>query len=297
MSELTGIAAAIGSAASWALGSVLFKKLGEKTKSIAITTVKALLSAAMLGIFILVAKINPFVNLHYLIILMISGILGIAIGDSLFFASLKRLSPIVLSILIFSGPVIFSAVLGRVYLNEMPALQVWLGILIILSGLGFLLFPLKIEEQKTSKTTITGIFFAFMSLFCTSVSMVMVKPILMETSSIVATMYRMIFGGLFLFCFGFLSKKIETWKEPFLNKNYNFKFLGTVGIVTFGGFWLSLVAIKNCDLVVASTLMTIEPLLIMLYMIIFWKHKVNLKEYFGTFLSIIGIMLIIFYSV
>lgn len=296
MSELTGIAAALGSAVSWALGSILFKKIGEKTKSIAITTVKALLSAIMLGLFIIIVRINPFINSHSLIRLIISGILGIAIGDTFFFASLKRLSPVILSILLFSGPAIFSGILGLVYLNETPSLQVWIGILIVLSGLGCLLFPIETKDQNVPQTTLSGMVFAILSLFCTSISMVIAKPVLLEVSSLVATMYRMLFGGLFLLAYGLIFGKIKAWEQPFLDKDYNLKFLGTVSIVTFGGFWLSLVAIKNCDLVVASTLMTLEPLFIMLYMILFWKYKMKLKEYLGTFLSIVGIMLIAFYS-
>lgn len=294
MSELTGIAAALGSAASWALGSILFKKLGGNARSIAMTAVKALLSALILGLFILAARINPFVTSNNLIILILSGIIGISIGDSCFFASLKRLSPIVLSVILFSGPVLFSGVLGLIYLKEMPTLQTWAGLFIILTGLGFLLFPLNIKDGEAPKTTLIGILFALASLFCTSISMVIVKPILSEVSSIVATMYRMLFGGLFLLGCGILFKKIEMWEQPFLNKGYNLKFLGTVSIVTFGGFWLSLVAIKNCDIVVASTIMTLEPLFILLYMVLFWKHKMSLKEYLGTFLSVIGLMCIIF---
>lgn len=294
MSELTGIAAALGSAASWALGSILFKKLGGSTNSIAMTAVKALLSALIIGLFLLIARINPFVDYNSLIILVLSGIIGISIGDSCFFASLKRLSPIVLSVILFSGPIVFSGVLGLIYLKEMPTLQTWLGLFIILAGLGFLLFPMNIQGNETPKTTLKGILFALASLFCTSISMVIVKPILSEVSSIVATMYRMLFGGLFLFVCGFLFNKIKMWEKPFLNKGYNLKFLGTVSIVTFGGFWLSLVAIKNCDVVVASTIMTLEPLFILLYMVLFWKHKMSLKEYLGTFLSVIGLMCIIF---
>lgn len=295
MSEL-GIIAALGSAASWAVGSVVFKKLGEKAQSIAMTTVKALLSAAILLVFILVMEIDPFVSKHSLMVLAASGIIGIALGDSFFFASLKRLSPIVLSIILFAGPDIFYGVLGFLILGEMPPLQIWAGIILILSGLGCLLFPLEVQNSDGQKTRFAGILFALASLFCMAVSMVIVKPVLHTMPTLTATMYRMLFGGLFLLGCGVASNKIKTWEKPFLNKDYNFKFLYSVLIVTFGGFWLSLVAIKNCDVVVASTLMSLEPLLILLYMIIFCKHKAKFREYLGILLAIAGLALLVIYS-
>lgn len=295
MSGLSGIFAALGSAVSWALGAVLFKKLGEKTPSIAMTAIKALSSAVMLLMLILIARINFFINIHDLIILSLSGVLGIAIGDSFFFASLKRLSPVVLSIILFAIPNIFYGTFGFIILKEMPSLQVWFGILLILTGLACILFPLKIKNTNEPKTTVIGVLFAIASILCTSISMVFIKPILQNTNSLVVTMYRALFGGLSLLLYGIIFKRNSTWMQPFLNKGYSLKFIGAVFIVTFGGFWLSLVAIKNCDVVLASTLMGLEPLFILLFIILFRKYKAELREYIGIFLALSGIISLMIY--
>src|ERR1044071_3358577 len=91
-SNSIGILAALGSAASWALGAVLFKQVGEKLSSPAMTLVKSFISAALLGLVLLVigyTKVPP----NALGLLVLSGVLGIAIGDTLFFAALKELTP------------------------------------------------------------------------------------------------------------------------------------------------------------------------------------------------------------
>lgn len=290
MSQLYGIFAALGSAASWALGAFLFKNLGDKTPSMAVAAVKTLISATILILIISIMNINLFINKNYLTELILSGILGIAIGDSFFFASLKRLSPIVLSIILFSVPNIFYGFLGFFLLKEMPSVQIWLSVLLILLGFGCLLFQSNSETNEKQKTTFIGILFAIISILCTSVSIVFIKPILHNINSLVATMYRILFGGIFLFLFGAISRKSSTWVQPFLSKNYSLKFLGTVFVVTFGGFWLSLVAMKNCDVVVASTLMSLEPLLILICMILFGNYKAKLSEYMGIFLALSGII-------
>jgi len=81
--KLIGIAAALGSAASWAAGSVLFKMLGDKLPPIPLTFAKGIAGAAMIGVVLV------FVGLHGidsrpLVLLIVSGILGIAIGDTFF---------------------------------------------------------------------------------------------------------------------------------------------------------------------------------------------------------------------
>lgn len=297
MSKLTGIFAALGSTGSWALCAILFKKLGEKLEPIGMTTVKAIFSVIFLLIFMFVARISFQVDYNIMLKLALSGIIGVAIGDSLFFASLARLSPLVLSIILFVGPDLFTGILGLLVLGENPPIKVWVGILLVLSGLAFLIFPLKVsKDYEVHKTTVIGIILALLSLLCTSTSTVIIKPVLSEVSSITATMYRMLFGGAFLLTYGMLSKKITVWKQPFIKGEYRWGFIGTVFIVTFGGFWLSLLAIKNCDIVVVSTLMTLEPLFILLFMLIFNKYRPKMGEYWGIFLSIIGIFIILLYS-
>lgn len=81
--HIIGMAAALGSAASWAVGSVLFKMLGDRLAPIPLTFAKGVLGALMLGITL------AFTGLHGLeprplLLLTTSGILGIAIGDTFF---------------------------------------------------------------------------------------------------------------------------------------------------------------------------------------------------------------------
>lgn len=295
MSQLYGIFAALGSAVSWAIGAFLFKRLGEKTPSMAVAAVKTLVSATILIMLILILNISFFINKSYLIDLILSGILGIAVGDSLFFASLKRLSPVVLSIILFAVPSIFYGLLGFFLLKEIPSIRIWLSIFLILSGFVCLLFQLDPETDKKQKTTLIGILFAVVSIFCTSISIVFIKPVLQDINSLVATMYRILFGGIFLFLFGILSGKNSSWVQPFLNKNYSLKFIGTVCVVTIGGFWLSLVAMKHCNVVVASTLMGLEPVLVLVCMMLFGNYKARFREYMGIFLALSGIISLLIY--
>jgi len=81
--KLIGIAAALGSAASWAVGSVLFKMLGDKLQPIALTFAKGAAGVVMLGMALMFVGFRG-IEYQSLLLLTLSGILGIAIGDTFF---------------------------------------------------------------------------------------------------------------------------------------------------------------------------------------------------------------------
>src|SRR5882672_4101026 len=81
-----GIAAALGSAGSWALGAILFKRIGESMSPLAMTLVKSAVSVVFLGIALLFLGFSN-VTPQNLWLMIASGLVGIAIGDTLFFAA------------------------------------------------------------------------------------------------------------------------------------------------------------------------------------------------------------------
>ena len=289
---MTGIILALISTASWALCSIIFKKLGKHLDAIGMTLITAFLSAIFLFVVILITKNNFIISKENLLLIALSGILGISIGDSLFYASLNRLSPMVFSLIMFIGPDLFSGIFGIIFLKEFPPLIVWLGIIATLLGLSFFLFPLKDDSKKSTKSTLTGIIFAIFSLICTAYSMVMVKPILNNTPILTITMYRMLFAAFSLFLFALLSKKLFIWLKILNDKMYFLKLSSSIILVAFGGFYLSLLALKYCSLVVTSAIMSLGPLFVFIFMIMFYKYKPKKREYLGVLFVIFGIILI-----
>jgi drug/metabolite transporter (DMT)-like permease len=60
-------------------------------------------------------------------------------------------------------------------LKENPPLLVWIGIILTITGLACLLFPVNKLENNV-KSSVAGLVFALLSLLCTSLSMVIIKP-------------------------------------------------------------------------------------------------------------------------
>lgn len=290
--SMIGVVAALGSTASWALCGVLFKKLGERLDPVGMTAVKSLAAAFFLAPLLFFAG-GVHADGRELALLAASGAVGIAIGDSFFFAALGRLSPLLLAVLLLTCPDVFSGILGILCLGEMPSPAAWCGIALIMIAMAFLMFP--VDKSEGGKSTVKGVLFGIAAFACTAVSTVIVKPVMTGAggmSPFAVTFYRMVSGGLLLVLLALCTGRVKTWARPFKDVRYSAGFMGVVAIVTFGGFALSMAAFKYLDIVTAGALLSLEPVFVLPFMILAGRHKVKVREITGMLLAVAGVLLI-----
>lgn len=285
-----GIAAAMGSAASWAVGSILFKQLGEKIPALALTLAKGTASIVLLGMAVLLTGYQT-IDQQPLFLLILSGLLGVALGDTFFFEALQDLGPHTLVVLLMLGQV-FTIILAVLFLGEMPAPIIWLGIVLVVLGIGVVLWTKLSGEQQAS--SLRGILFGLLSVLAMSISIIVAKKALDSVSTIQATFIRMLSGTIGLFVFGLATRRLARWAMPFQDSKLVGFFLMSVCVVTFGGFWLSLVSIKYVDVAIANTLNSTEPLFILPLAAIFLKEPISLGAVIGTVIATSGVVLICF---
>jgi drug/metabolite transporter (DMT)-like permease len=287
--RVIGISAALGSAAAWALGSILFKQLGDRISPLAMTLAKGLVSGVLLGLAVLLTGVIAPTPTN-LGLLIISGILGIAIGDTCFFAALQYLSPHSLVMLLMSGQVL-TAILAIVLLGERPSLRAIEGMIMVTIGIGIVIWPS--QGDRVTPTHWRGILFGLLSVGCMSGSLIIAKPALNGISTIEATFIRMVAGTIGIGIFGLCSQQLGKWTLPFRDLQTVWRFIFAVTIVTFGGFWLSLHAIKYIDLAIANTLNSTEPIFVLPLSAIFLHERIGYRAILGTAISMVGIVFIV----
>jgi drug/metabolite transporter (DMT)-like permease len=283
-----GMLAALSSAFAWAVGSILFKRLGESIPPLVMTATKGCVSVIFLGLSLIFTRFQG-IEPTAVLLLVLSGILGIAFGDTFFFAALQDLSPHTLALLLMSGQVL-TAVLAIVFLQEIPSLWGWLGIISVMVGIQIVLGGRLSLEGSNRR----GIIFGFLSVLCMSVSLLVAKTGLESISTLQATFIRMLSGTLGIFSFGLATQQVKRWMLPFRDPSLIGFFLVSVCVVTFGGFWLSLVAVKYVDVAIASSLNSLEPVFILPLAAIFLKEKITSRAIVGTVVATVGVVLLIF---
>ena len=132
---LSGVLAALAGALCWTLASSLWRRMPTALSASQLN----LLKNGLALVFLLpllgrsgVAALGQ--EPRALLVLAASGVLGIAVGDSLFFAALRRIGTRRTLTLDAGGPAV-TALLGMAALSERPSPLQWLGIALITAAL------------------------------------------------------------------------------------------------------------------------------------------------------------------
>ena len=124
----TGVVAALAAALCWAVSSSLWRRLPTSLSAAQLNLVKNLLAV---GIQLPVLLLGGWlVSPLALVLLVASGVLGIALGDSLYFAALRRLGTRRTLTLEAGGPAL-SLLGGALFLAEWPRWPQGLGVALI----------------------------------------------------------------------------------------------------------------------------------------------------------------------
>jgi drug/metabolite transporter (DMT)-like permease len=287
--RVLGALAALGSAASWALGSVLFKQLGERLEPVTLTAAKGFAGAAMLAIVLRSLAFQP-VPSAALLLLILSGLLGIAAGDTLFFMALNRLGAQAVVLLLTLGQVL-TVLLAVIWLGERPDAPSWVGIALVTAGVMLVMWPRLRGDAGQSE--FQGVFLGLAAVVCMAVATVIAKQAMdAGSNSAQATLVRMVAGTAGAVLLGASLGQRMSRLRPLLAVRFAGFFLLSVAVVTFGGFWLSLVAINNAGVAVANTLGSLEPVLVLPFATVLLKERITPKVLAGSFAATTGAVLL-----
>lgn len=283
-----GIIVALLSAASWAFATVVFDRIGKVVPYVGITFLKGIFSIILMIVLLIFTGGLYEIGIWEFSFLALSGIIGISVGDSLFFKSLQDLGAKVQVIFFLLGQ-IFTMILSLLLLGELLSLEQYIGAIILLTGIVVVIWG----KQENHPNKIRGIVCGLLSILCFSVSAIMVKMAIADVEVVTATFYRMAFGTIFTLGFGVMGKQLPSWVKPLRDKRLLALFILNVFVITYGGFLLSMVAIKLISVSLVSVLGTTEPVFVLLFAYLINKEKITKQEVIGTMITLVGLFIII----
>lgn len=127
----SGELAAISAAIVWAVATWIYSQFSHRFSAMQLNIVKGVIASMMMVVVIpfLPQGIPAYIEPLHLAVLAISGVIGIAVGDSAYFAALKRIGPNKTLLLESLAPPL-SGVLAMVFLGSELTLQSWLGVVV-----------------------------------------------------------------------------------------------------------------------------------------------------------------------
>jgi drug/metabolite transporter (DMT)-like permease len=191
--DLLGKIMAILCAIVWAGAVILFKLAGDKVRPLALNLYKTALTVGilfpllpLLGIPLVPAALA---TRHWLAV-MASGILGIAVSDTLFFACLNRLGAGMTAIVdALYAPFVMTA--SWLVLFQKPRLEQVGGALLVIAAVLVVAYR-KSGAPLPTRRILTGIFFGAAAMAIMAVSIVLMQPVLSRVSVFWVTELRML---------------------------------------------------------------------------------------------------------
>ncbi len=125
--------AALGAATCWSVTGIISVIPANHLGAFAFNRLRQLFVTALLGVYVLAAGVWQQLSADSMPLLLLSGVIGVFVGDTLLFAALNRLGPRRCGVLFaLNAPI--SALLGFVFLGETLSLQAIGGIGLTLCG-------------------------------------------------------------------------------------------------------------------------------------------------------------------
>lgn len=285
---------ALSAALFWAIAVILFRLTGRTVRPLSLNLFKVVFC---IGLFVIASwalrePLLPDLPLRTYGIMLLSGVIGIGISDTLFFASLNRLGAGLSAIVNCSySPMVI--ILAALFLAErMSAIQL-LGVGMIIAAV-LIVSRDKEADPIKHKDLMAGIALGIAAMLSMAVSIVIMKPALAEAPVLWSTLMRTI-GGLVLIValVSIHGQRREHWAEVTNTKNW--KLLASSSF--FGGFlaytaWMG--GMKYALASTAAALNQMSTIFIFILGVLLLKESITKGKVLALILALGGVILITF---
>lgn len=306
-SHLIGGSVAIFVSLMWTVCSILFAAAGKRLGILGLNAFRTLVALGLLATshLILMGALLPGANAAQWGVLMLSGIIGLGIGDFGYFGGLVNIGPRK-ALLIMSTHPIFSLAAAYALLGEVPGAWTGLGIAVTLTGV----FTVVLEEggagERLGKVdrpdTVTramwrkGVFLAFVGAAGQGIGFVLAKYGMEQAGGsgsdldpLSATLIRMMAACLFIWIVVMAGGRLSAIRASFSDRGALKLAAGGAFFGPFIGVWMSMVALGYLMTGVAATLMSLMPVIIIPVLWIVFRQPTNPRGILGAVIAVIGV--------
>ena len=283
---MIGFFSAISAVLSWTFACSIWRRESRKLLPRQINIYKNVLASIF---FLPVAiRINWLSDPFSIFFLIISGIVGISIGDTLYINSLKIIGT--RKTLSFEAltPII-ATILATLSINEIYPQKVWVGSFIVSFSLLMIVRQNTFQKEDSRETNILGIFCALGSVFCAVLAALMSRLILITStlSPLETTEIRLLSASIFLFLF--LKKDfIYLLKNRSITRQSHLSLILSTLLGTNFGILFQQIVFKFLPIGIGWTLLSLSPIFA-LFISKREGDQINKLTIIYSFLSFIGV--------
>ncbi len=312
---ILGDLAALGSALLWAMASVLFAAEGARTRPIVMNLVKSIGAGAVFVLVLLVGRALGTGGLSGPLCpawgdagwLLLSGVVGMGIGDTLYFAGLERIGVRRTMMLSLFAP-LFAAGASALAGQPLPGAVGAAGILLTLAGLTLFVRAAPLEPARdggpgrrrssggsagASRRAALGAAAGLGSAFCQALGIVLTKAAIAETGVLSASILRLFAGAAALLLLELLRGHGGAIGRELRLGFTRGRLLLAAFLGTFAGFYLLQAAILLGSPPVVAARAATSPLLAAPVAARYLGERLPWVAALGTLLAVGGVALVL----
>ncbi|MBD2048033.1 DMT family transporter [Coleofasciculus sp. FACHB-64] len=292
ITNFKGELAALSAAFLWAIASLVYSRLGRQIPPLELNLFKGIIAIAFLVLTLLLqGQLLPEINPTALTLLLLSGVLGIGLGDTAYFAAINCLGARRTLILETLAPPL-TAVLALVFLQEQLTAAAWCGILLTILGVVWVVTERVPNSTAESKhLTMRGISWGLLAAVAQATGAVLSRTALIQSSisPLWSTLVRLGAGVLVLLLWKLLGQRqVNGWLKPL----QSWRIVGVIVITaffsTYLGIWLQQTSLKFAPAGIAQTLSSTSPLFV-LPLAIWMGDVVSFRAILGVLVALGGV--------
>ncbi len=291
-----GEAAALGTAACWTASSASFEAATKRISSRSVNIIRLAMAFGFLCIFNLFYRgmvLPTDAGPRQWLWLSVSGLIGYTLGDLFLFAAFASVGARVSMLIMALAPAL-TALLGFIFLGESLSAKALLGMGLTMLGIAIVVLKPGQGKLKLSHP-LRGILLAgggamgqAIGLIFSKLGMDMGEGMLYPATA--AGQIRVLSGFV---GFAVLYSFMRIWPQVFSALKNRQGMLFSLSGSFFGpfvGVSLSLIAVANAEAGVASSLMSITPILIIPISVFILREKIRVLEILGAALAVSGVV-------
>lgn len=284
-----GEIAALLTALCWSFNSILFSDAGRRIGSQSVNHLRLWVALIILSLiqFFSFNQLIPSISSKGAFFLAVSGIVGFFIGDALLFEAFVLIGAR-MGMLMMTAVPIFSTILAWLFLNETLGLLEVAAIFLTTVSIAFVVSE-KRNHDSQIRSLARGILFGLGGALGQAIGLLFSKKGMLEgVHPISANLVRVLSATLIMSIYFLFRKKFFKDFLKLKQPGIRARIFGGAILGPVIGVILSLVAILYAHMGIASTLMSLSPVLLIPLSRIIYREPITPRTVFWTLMAIAG---------
>ena len=285
-----GELSALLTAALWSGSALLFAAATARAGSLPVNVARLLLATVYLVLLIAIAGFDVRMTTSQAVYLCVSGVIGLAIGDSFLFNAFREVGPRITMLIMSTAPAI-AALMAYLLLRESLSLYGVAGIVVTLIGVAIVVLERNPNAPHTPVAW-RGVLFAIIAAAGQGVGLIFAKMAFLEgeMNGFVATLVRILGSLVVMLPIGIVAARSSDAFRG-IRTDRRAAALTALGAVLgpFLGISFSLIAVANTSVGIAATIMATVPILMLPLVHYIYAEKLSWKAMTGAVVAVAGV--------